>query len=293
MKLAVKVEGLNKIFNKKKVLDNLSLEIEEDKIYGLVGKNGAGKSTLLKIISCYYVKSSGNVKVFGEEPFENEKILCQICFTSSDRTLPSYLKIGEILNTLKEFYPNWDEEFRRELIKKFQLDENKVFDELSKGMKAMVNLIIGLASRAPLTIYDEPYSGLDPVYKELFYKILLEDYEKNPRTIIFSTHYLDEVSRLFENLIIMDRGRVLINEEMDSLREKSFYIKGDRDTIEEIENNLNVINSEVYGKNKILWVFQEIPNLLREKIINKDLSIEPLGVQKLFVGLSLKDIQDR
>lgn len=293
MKLAVKVEGLNKIFNKKKVLDNLSLEIEEDKIYGLVGKNGAGKSTLLKIISCYYVKSSGNVKVFGEEPFENEKILCQICFTSSDRTLPSYLKIGEILNTLKEFYPNWDEEFRRELIKKFQLDENKVFDELSKGMKAMVNLIIGLASRAPLTIYDEPYSGLDPVYKELFYKILLEDYEKNPRTIIFSTHYLDEVSRLFENLIIMDRGRVLINEEMDSLREKSFYIKGDRDTIEEIENNLNVINSEVYGKNKILWVFQEIPNLLREKIINKDLSIESLGVQKLFVGLSLKDIQDR
>ncbi|CDI49816.1 ABC transporter ATP-binding protein [Clostridium tetani 12124569] len=288
MKLAVKVEGLNKIFNKKKVLDNLSLEIEEDKIYGLVGKNGAGKSTLLNIISCYYVKSSGNVKVFGEEPFENEKILCQICFTSSDRTLPSYLKIGEILNTLKEFYPNWDEEFRRELIKKFQLDENKVFDELSKGMKAMVNLIIGLASRAPLTIYDEPYSGLDPVYKELFYKILLEDYEKNPRTIIFSTHYLDEVSRLFENLIIMDRGRVLINEEMDSLREKSFYIKGDRDTIEEIENNLNVINSEVYGKNKILWVFQEIPNLLREKIINKDLSIEPLGVQKLFVGLSFK-----
>ncbi|RXI37483.1 ABC transporter ATP-binding protein [Clostridium tetani] len=293
MKLAVKVEGLNKIFNKKKVLDNLSLEIEEDKIYGLVGKNGAGKSTLLKIISCYYVKSSGNVKVFGEEPFENEKILCQICFTSSDRTLPSYLKIGEILNTLKEFYPNWDEEFRRELIKKFQLDENKVFDELSKGMKAMVNLIIGLASRAPLTIYDEPYSGLDPVYRELFYKILLEDYEKNPRTIIFSTHYLDEVSRLFENLIIMDRGRVLINEEMDSLREKSFYIKGDRDTIEEIENNLNVINSEVYGNNKILWVFQEIPNVLREKIINKDLSIEPLGVRKLFVGLSLKDIQDR
>ncbi|WP_282804629.1 ABC transporter ATP-binding protein [Clostridium tetani] len=293
MKLAVKVEGLNKIFNKKKVLDNLSLEIEEDKIYGLVGKNGAGKSTLLKIISCYYVKSSGNVKVFGEEPFENEKILCQICFTSSDRTLPSYLKIGKILNTLKEFYPNWDEEFRRELIKKFQLDENKVFDELSKGMKAMVNLIIGLASRAPLTIYDEPYSGLDPVYRELFYKILLEDYEKNPRTIIFSTHYLDEVSRLFENLIIMDRGRVLINEEMDSLREKSFYIKGDRDTIEEIENNLNVINSEVYGNNKILWVFQEIPNVLREKIINKDLSIEPLGVRKLFVGLSLKDIQDR
>ncbi|MBE6065254.1 ABC transporter ATP-binding protein [Clostridium cochlearium] len=293
MELAVKIEGLNKIFNKKKVLDNLSLEIEEDKIYGLVGKNGAGKSTLLKIISCYYVKNSGKVEVFGEEPFENEKILSQICFTSSDRVLPSYLKIGEILNILKEFYPNWDEKFRKELIKKFELDENKVFDSLSKGMKAMVNLIIGLASRAPLTIYDEPYSGLDPVYREVFYKILLEDYEKNPRTIIFSTHYLDEVSRLFENLIIMDRGRVLLNEEMDCLREKSFYIKGEKDVIEEIEGDLNVINSEVYGNSKILWVFQQIADNLKEELINKNLSIEPLGVQKLFVGLSLKDIENR
>lgn len=293
MDLAVKVEGLNKIFKKKKVLDNLNLEIEKDKIYGLVGKNGAGKTTLLKILSCYYVKSSGNVEVFGEEPFENEKILSQICFTSSDRELPSYLKIGEILNVLKEFYPNWDEKFREELIKKFELDENKAFNELSKGMKAMINLIIGLSSRAPLTIYDEPYSGLDPVYRELFYKILLEDYEKNPRTIIFSTHYLDEVARLFENLIIMDRGRVLINEEMDSLREKSFYIKGEKDVIEKIEDDLNVINSEVYGNSKILWVFQEIPNNLKEELMRKFLSIEPLGIQKLFVGLSLKDIQDR
>lgn len=293
MDLAVKVEGLNKIFKKKKVLDNLHLEIEKDKIYGLVGKNGAGKTTLLKILSCYYVKSSGNVEVFGEDPFENEKILSQICFTSSDRELPSYLKIGEILNVLKEFYPNWDEKFREELIKKFELDENKAFNELSKGMKAMVNLIIGLSSRAPLTIYDEPYSGLDPVYRELFYKILLEDYEKNPRTIIFSTHYLDEVARLFENLIIMDRGRVLINEEMDSLREKSFYIKGEKDVIEEIEDDLNVINSEVYGNSKILWVFQEVSNTLKEELMYKNLSIEPLGIQKLFVGLSLKDIQDR
>lgn len=293
MDLAVKVEGLNKIFKKKKVLDNLHLEIEKDKIYGLVGKNGAGKTTLLKILSCYYVKSSGNVEVFGEDPFENEKILSQICFTSSDRELPSYLKIGEILNVLKEFYPNWDEKFREELIKKFELDENKAFNELSKGMKAMVNLIIGLSSRAPLTIYDEPYSGLDPVYRELFYKILLEDYEKNPRTIIFSTHYLDEVARLFENLIIMDRGRVLINEEMDSLREKSFYIKGEKDVIEEIEDDLNVINSEVYGNSKILWVFQEVSNNLKEELMYKNLSIEPLGIQKLFVGLSLKDIQDR
>lgn len=293
MDLAVKVEGLNKIFKKKKVLDNLHLEIEKDKIYGLVGKNGAGKTTLLKILSCYYVKSSGNVEVFGEDPFENEKILSQICFTSSDRELPSYLKIGEILNVLKEFYPNWDEKFREELIKKFELDENKAFNELSKGMKAMVNLIIGLSSRAPLTIYDEPYSGLDPVYRELFYKILLEDYEKNPRTIIFSTHYLDEVARLFENLIIMDRGRVLINEEMDSLREKSFYIKGEKDVIEEIQDDLNVINSEVYGNSKILWVFQEVSNNLKEELMYKNLSIEPLGIQKLFVGLSLKDIQDR
>lgn len=290
MNLAVKIENLNKIFNKKKVIDNLSLEIEKNKIYGLVGKNGAGKSTLLKIVSCYYIKNSGILEVFNEYPFENEKILSKICFTTSERELPSYLKIGEILDLLKEFYPNWDEDFRKELIEKFELDEHKRFRELSKGMKAMVNLIIGLASRAELTIYDEPYSGLDPVYREMFYKILLEDYEKNPRTIIFSTHYLDEVSRLFENLIIMNKGKVLLNEEMDLLREKSFYIKGKKNEIEKIEKKLNVINSENYGDYKILWVFQEISNNLKEELISKNILIESLGVQKLFVGLSLNSM---
>ncbi len=286
MNLAVEIKNLNKKFLKTKALDDLSLNIEQNKIYGLLGRNGAGKTTLLKIISALYIQNSGTVKVFGEEPFENEKALNKICFISDNpKFIPTFL-VREIFSTARSFGAHWDKEFEKRLIKEFQVDINKQYKNLSKGMKSIVSIIIGLASRAPLTIYDEAYTGLDAVSREKFYNILLEDYSEHPRTIIFSTHLIDEVSKLLENVIIIHKGKVILEEEADTLRTKAFYISGDKERMEEVLKNKNVIDKEIIGSTENAAIFQTITREEILKLENMNLNIKNVPLQKLFVYLT-------
>ncbi|WP_315114325.1 ABC transporter ATP-binding protein [uncultured Clostridium sp.] len=288
MDLAVRIRDLNKSFGRNLILNNFSLDIEKDKIYGLVGKNGAGKTTLLKIISCLYVRNSGVLEVFGEEPFENEKILSQMCMTSdADNFIPG-MNAFEIFKMAKLFYSNWDEDFKEELIGEFNLDTSKRYSDLSKGMKSVVNIIVGLASRAPLTIFDEPYSGLDPTNRDMFYKILLRDYEENPRTIIFSTHYLEEVSMLFEKLIIVDKGKLLLCEDVDELKEKSLYLSGIPGSIDMINENYNILSMEKVTGTEFISIFQKLSQEEKQSLVEKGFSIESMPLQKLFINLTSK-----
>ncbi|WP_315121702.1 ABC transporter ATP-binding protein [uncultured Clostridium sp.] len=289
MDLAVSIKELNKIFNNKKVLNDLSLDIEDNKIYGLAGRNGAGKTTLLKIIACHYIKNSGTVEVFGEDPFENEKILSKICFVSDGSNFMPNMNSKEIFDIAKIFYPNWDEDFKEELIEKFNLDVNKSYGDLSNGMKSMVSIIMGLASRAPLTMFDEPYSGLDPVGREIFYRALLEDYDIYPRCIIFSTHYLEEVSRLFESIIIVHKGKLLLCDDVDSLKEKAFYIRGKKERLEEISEKFNILNKEFHGEIGTLEIFQPLSDEDKENLEEMGFQVETMPLQKFFVSLTIKN----
>lgn len=286
MRLAVEIMDLNKNFLNTKALDNLSLNIEEGKIYGLLGRNGAGKTTLLKIITAQYVKSSGTVKVFGEEPFENEKVLNKICFVSDKPKFIPTFTVREIFSIARAFNNNWDREFEKTLIKEFEVDLNKQYKNLSKGMQSIVSIIIGLASRAAITIYDEAYTGLDAVAREKFYRILLEDYSENPKTIIFSTHLIDEVSKLFENVIIIDKGKVILEEESDNLRTKAFYINGDIDKVSDVIKNKNVIYKEVMGNNINAAVLEDVTKEEKIKLQNMGLQIKSMSLQKLFIHLT-------
>lgn len=289
MDLAVSVKKLCKVFNNRKVLNDLSLDIEENKIYGLAGRNGAGKTTLLKIVACHYIKTSGTVEVFGEDPFENEKILSKICFVSDGSNFMSNMNSKEIFDIAKIFYPNWDEDFKEQLIEKFNLDVRKSYGDLSKGMKSMVNIIVGLASRAPLTMFDEPYSGLDPVGREIFYRALLEDYDRYPRCIIFSTHYLEEVSRLFESIIIIHKGKLLLCDDVDNLKEKAFYIRGEKEKLEGIEHKFNVLNKEFHGEIGTFEIFQHLSDEDKEILEEMSFQIEVMPIQKLFVSLTINN----
>lgn len=293
MSLAVEIKDLNKKFLNTKAIDNLSLNIEDGKIYGLLGRNGAGKTTLLKIITAQYVKSSGTVKIFGEEPFENEKVLSKLCFVSDKpKFIPTFM-VREIFNIARAFNNNWDREFERALIKEFEVDLNKQYKNLSKGMQSIVSIIIGLASRAAITIYDEAYTGLDAVAREKFYRILLEDYSENPRTIIFSTHLIDEVSKLFENVIIIHKGKVILEEETDLLRTKAFYVNGDSDKVSDVIKNKNVICKEVMGNNINAAVLHNITKEEKMKLENMGLEIKSIPLQKLFIHLTSIESEGR
>ncbi|WP_186429284.1 ABC transporter ATP-binding protein [Clostridium sp. BSD9I1] len=284
MSYAIEISNLKKRFWNKQVFEDLNLNIEENKIYCLAGRNGAGKTTLLRCIASQYIKTGGSIKAFGEEVFENKNALSKI-YLCQENALPADMTGREILNAAKVFLKYWDEEFKERLIKKFNVELHKTYGDLSKGTKSCLNIIVALASRAPITIYDEAYAGLDPLNRELFYEVLLKDYDENPRTIIFSTHYIEEIESLFEKIIFMNNGKILFNEDMNVIDEKAFYITGREEELEDVLRNAKVICKEKVGSLIRAGIYDSISYEEKVELQNKGLTLEKMPIQKLFVNV--------
>jgi ABC-2 type transport system ATP-binding protein len=252
---AVKTQELSMNYGSLKALDNLSLDLEPDKIYGLLGRNGAGKTTLLNILTARIFETSGKAYVFGERAYENIGLLKQICYIEEKGFYDSAVRISQVLKLASGLYPNWDNDYAYRLLELFELDERKKYKQLSRGMESSLGLVIGLASRAPLTIFDEPSLGLDAVIRERFYDAVIEDYSEYPRTIIISTHLIDEVSRLFEDVIIIDGGRLLLQANGTELKEKAYYISGKEEAVRAAANKTIIMKEENFGGTLIQSVY--------------------------------------
>src|SRR5260221_794643 len=160
----------------------------------------------MQIITAQLFATSGEVKVFGEAPYENSRVLSQICFVKDSKEYPTAYRVIDVLEQAALFFPHWDQEYAFALIEDFRLPLNRRMSALSRGMLSAAGSIVGLASRAPLTIFDEPYLGLDAVARSLFYDRLLEDYTEHLRAVLLSTHLIDEVSRLLEHILLTLHG---------------------------------------------------------------------------------------
>lgn len=284
MSYAIEVTNLKKRFWNRNVFEDLNLNIEEDKIYCLVGRNGAGKTTLLRCIASQYVKTEGSIKAFGEEIFENKNALSKI-YLCQENGFSAEMTGREIFSAAKTFLKYWDEAFKEKLLEKFNIELGKKYGDLSKGMKACLNIIVALASRAPITIFDEAYAGLDPFNREIFYAELLRDYEENSRTIIFSTHYIEEIESLFEGIIFMDKGKILLNESSDIIDEKAFYITGKEEELNDILRNLNVVSKEKIASLIRAGIYDDISYEEKIQLQNNGFTLEKMPLQKLFVNL--------
>ncbi|MDY0395794.1 ABC transporter ATP-binding protein [Virgibacillus halophilus] len=175
MKIVVK--GLTRKYGEKLALNNVSFTLDEPKIYGLLGRNGAGKTTFMEILSGYKLASSGQILVDDEDPFDNQRLTESICLIKDTNNFKPELKVKHILRMYSYFYPTWDAALAEELIDVYQLNRNSKVKALSKGMESALGIIVGLASKAPITIFDEPYVGLDASARKKFYEILMEEYE--------------------------------------------------------------------------------------------------------------------
>jgi ABC-2 type transport system ATP-binding protein len=275
-----------KSFGKTEAVKDVTFQLERDKIYGLLGRNGAGKTTLLQLISAQYIKDDGAIKIENEDVFENSKALGNLCFVKERNTCYEDKKIKDIFTYAKIFYKNWDEKFKDRLIEEFELDVKKSYKHLSRGMQSVVAIIIGLASRAPLTIFDEPSLGLDAAFRDKFYQIILEDYEKNKRTIILSTHLIDEVSNIFEEILIMDKGKIKFKDKVERISEKAFYLTGNAAIIEEFTKNKKVLNKEVLGNTIIAAIWGEWSQEEKERIKAMGSEITKIPLQKLFIYMT-------
>ncbi|MBT2679882.1 ABC transporter ATP-binding protein [Bacillus sp. ISL-35] len=219
-------ENVTKTYGKKKALDELTFSIGENKITGLIGRNGAGKTTMLKIAAGFMRESSGEVRVFGENPFNNLSVSANMIMVDNDMNLPAALSLDELLESAASFYPNWDMKLARNLMDYFRLDLKQHHTGLSKGMKNTFNAILGLASRCLLTIFDEPTNGMDAGVRKDFYRALLKDYIANPRTIIISSHHLNEVEDILEDILLLKDGKQFLHMTVEDLREYAVVVSG-------------------------------------------------------------------
>lgn len=282
----LEIKNLYKSYGNTRVLKDINLKLDENKIYGLLGRNGAGKTTLLNIISNQITASSGDVFLNGEHIYENSKAMEKIAIVKENGFGNDDIKVKKIFQAARILYKNWDEEYKKFLVKEFKLNTRKNYSKLSSGNKTLVGLISGLASRAPLTLFDEPSLGLDAAYRYKFYNLLLEDIEKYPRTVIISTHLIDEVNNLFEEIIILKDERVYLKEEINVLMEKAYFLSGRLDNMESMIRGKNIIHREEFGTTTILGVFGDLSRAEKDALRENSIDISGIPLQKLFVLLT-------
>ncbi|MFH8251730.1 ABC transporter ATP-binding protein [Microbacterium sp. B2969] len=279
----IEVEGLTKRYRSTLALDSVTLSIERDRIYGLLGRNGAGKTTLMSILTAQNFATSGRVSVFGEHPYENARVLQRLCFVRESQKYPDDAKPTHAFRTARLFFPQWDQELAERLVDEFQIPLGTRIKKLSRGQLSAVGVVIGLASRAEVTFFDEPYLGLDAVARQIFYDRLLEDYTEHPRTVILSSHLIDEVANLIEKVVVIDRGRIVMDDDTDAVRDRAATIVGDTAAVEAFVAGRDVVHRESLGRVSSVTVIGALTDADRRALAVAGLEVGPVSLQQLIV----------
>lgn len=286
MSIVVSADGLTKTYGNVTAVDHVRFSLEENRMYGLLGRNGAGKTTIMQMITAQLFPTSGEIRVFGENPYENNRVLRQICFIKESQQYPANFSVADVLDVASNLFPRWDREYALSLVEDFHLPLKRKVRKLSRGMLSAVGIVVGLASRAPLTIFDEPYLGLDAVARNLFYDRLLEDYAAHPRTVILSTHLIDEVSRILEHILLIDNGRLLLSEDADVLRHRAFAVAGTAAAVNAFAEGRTVIHRDTFGGLMTAAVMEPLDADVRQQAEVLGLEIAPVSLQQLIVHLT-------
>ncbi len=286
MTAVIEVSGLTKRYKQIVAVDDVSFSIRENTIYGLLGRNGAGKTTVMSIVTAQNFATQGEVTVFGEHPYENARVLGRMCFVRESQKYPEDATPLHAFRIARLFYPNWSQEFAERLTAEFRLPVKTRIKKLSRGQLSAVGVIIGLAARAEITFFDEPYLGLDAVARQNFYDRLLEDYAEHPRTIILSSHLIDEVSNLIERVLVIDEGRIIMDEETDAVRSRAVNIVGDTAAVDAFAARREVIHRESLGRVSSVTVLGQLTAADRAAIDAANLDVAPVSLQQLIVRLT-------
>jgi len=286
MSTIIEASRLTKTFGSFTAIDDVSFTIEENKIYGLLGRNGAGKTTIMQLLTGQDFASDGAITVYGQSPVENARVLANVSFIKESQKYPDNFKPKHVFAAAPTFFANWSQELADELIAAFRVPLNRDIKKLSRGQLSAVGVIVGLASRAPITFFDEPYLGLDAVARQLFYDKLLEDYAEHPRTVILSTHLIDEVSDLLEHVILIDEGRILIDTDAEELRGSATTVVGKAADVAAFVEGRDILHTDGIGGLSSVTVSGALSPAERSAATTAGLELAPVSLQQLIVRLS-------
>ena len=289
---AIETRGIGRRFRGAVALEDVDLVVEPDTIVGLMGRNGAGKTTLMGLLTGQDFPTAGTVRIFGEDPVENDAILSKICFVREDQQYPNNFRVSHVLGIGPRFYPQWDAALAERLVDVFGLPRRRQVQKLSRGQRAAVGVVVGLASQAPLTIFDEPVLGLDATSRQLFYDELIKAYAENPRTVLLSTHLIDEAAAALEQVVVLDRGRVALSGDVDDLRQRATTLTGPVDAVHDLIGSATVLHQEPLGGYVRLTAEVTPSPDLRSRAQAVGVDVAPVSLQALVVQTGLLGADD-
>lgn len=249
----IEARGLRKVFGSTVALDNIDLRVEEGRILGLIGPNGAGKTTVLNAI-LGLIPYEGQLRVLGRDPWaERERLMCDVSFIADVAVLPRWIKVSEALDYVAGVHPRFDRAKAEAFLAKTSIKHSSKVRELSKGMVAQLHLALVMAIDARLLVLDEPTLGLDILYRKQFYDSLLNDYYDRTRTIIVTTHQVEEIQHVITDLMFIDRGRVVFVCNMEDFESRFAEVVAKPDRVAAARALKPINERQVFGRSIFLY----------------------------------------
>ena len=286
MKNIVECMELSKDYKEKEALKGLTFSLAENKMVGLIGRNGAGKTTFLKTCAGYLKPTSGKIKIFGETPFDNLNALSQMIFVDEEVQYDESFTLRDIKKMGSICYKNWDEVYANKLLKYFNLKENLKYKKLSRGLKTQFNMIMGLASRAPLTLLDEPTLGLDVAVRKEFYHIILKDYMEHPRTFLISSHLMSELENMLEEMILIHDGKLVFQKSIEELQDYALYLNGREDTLTPFLKGKKVLHTEGFGNSVLVGIINDLRKEELTYLKDHKVEISKAKIEDIYIWLT-------
>lgn len=290
MTLSIEARDVTLRYGDVTAVDDLSVKLAGGRIYGLLGRNGSGKSSLLSVLAGFRAATSGQALVDGEPVFENPGAVARLCLIREtcdtvEHDWPAD-RVRHALDFAEATRPDWDATYADALADRFHLPLRSRIGQLSRGQRSALGIVLGLASRAPVTMFDESYLGMDAPSRYAFYDELLADFMANPRTIVISTHLIEEVSSLFEEVVLIDEGRLLLREEAERLRSRGATVVGPEAAVDRFTDGLAVLGEKRLGPTKSVTVYGELDEARVAAGRDAGLELGPVPLQDLFVHLT-------
>ena len=281
----VEVRDLTARYDTTVALDAVSFTIRPGVITGLLGRNGSGKTTALSVLAAFRRKTSGTVLVDGEDPWENPRVLAGTCLVRESGDVPVDQKLQATLEFLGDRRPLFSRELADSLMDRFELDPLTKPNKLSRGKRSAFGVVVGLASRTPLTLLDEVHLGMDAPSRYAFYDVLLADWLEHPRTIVLSSHLIGEVERLLEDVVVLDRGSVLTAADADTLRSGGVTVTGAAEAVSAFVADRDVVARQQLGRTAQATLIGTRPDDTA-RAAQAGLELGPVALQDLFVHLT-------
>lgn len=281
----VHTEDLAVSYGKSTALTGVSLDLAPDRIHGLLGRNGAGKTTLMSVLASLR-RGTGAVLVDGQDPFENESVMENVCLIRESGDLLLDEKLTTNLSFLEGARPHFDRGYAESLMEVFRLQPRKKPQALSRGQQSAFGAIVGLASRASLTMFDEVHLGMDAPSRQRFYDELLKEFAEHPRTIVLSSHLISEIEHMLETVTILHEGRLLLSGEADDLHSRGATLTGPAPVVDRLARDLQVVGTRDLGPTRQVTVFGDLDEAVLSAAESEGLQVGAVPLQDLFIHLT-------